>query len=229
VRTLAIVFAALLLAGLVPNAGAVGSSRTYAFTGTPNGGPLAGTFSLVAQGDGGGNAVTLAANQPVTWVSPTVQSTSALFHDGVFSFDFYLANPIGTIRVVWGDYETSCATCSDWHFRPLQASPAVNVNAVPRNVVPGVPVLSPVPSVNIGHATFSTPNVNGQITKGSFPAVRVISSNNNALYTHAAFLGASAESTATFPLPELPAIALISLGGIVVGGVAFARSRKGWN
>jgi hypothetical protein len=229
-RVLSITITFALLASLAPFANAAPAEKSFEFTSGLNQGlPFAGTFALVAPGGASGTPVSLPANVPQTWVYATPLGANASFQGGSFAFDLYLTNPVGSVRVAFGDYEQDAVT-HVWHFRPLKVSAPANVNAYQRSLVAGqgLPVLPGVPqSAYVGHATATITGVNGVLPKNSYPAIQVTSTNNNALYMQSGALGATSNSNVTIPMPELPALALLGVGALVVGSVVVLRTRKG--
>ncbi|GEM_PF-4868842 len=226
-RTLVLAITLALLAGFAPSAAAA-SQKSYAFTPTVNAAaPIGGTLALANAATAGSGAVNLPANGAVTWVYPTPLATGVAFTNGAFAFDLYFANHVGSVKVVFGDYEQDPVT-HVWHFRALKASQPTTVAAASRNLVGGQTLPRTGTSLDIGRATATISGVNGAFPRGSYPAIQVISSNSNGLFTSAGTLGATSASSATVPLPELPALALLGLGALVVGGVVVVRSKKGW-
>lgn len=220
------IFAVILALAMLAPVGAAASDRTFEFTATPNTGALAGTFSLVDADQGNGDPVTLPANVGVVWASPTKLAAPVHFVDGAFSVDLYLTNAKGTVRAIWGYMELEAD--NQYHFVPLKASDARNVNAMGRSVAAGLGIPVTSSSLDVGHASVPITGVEGVFPAGTYPAVTITSSNNNALYTHPTTLGASGSSTATVPLPELPAVILMALGVGAIGAVALVRRQKGW-
>ncbi|MEA3200769.1 MAG: hypothetical protein QOE90_2197 [Thermoplasmata archaeon] len=225
-----VVLAVAIASLLAPVVTAVPAEKLYGFTDAPNAGVLGSTLALAQAG--AGSPVALAPNVATTWAYPTALATAAAFHGGSFAFDLYLTSPSGSVKAIWG--YMALGLDHQEHFTPLKASNAVNVARVPRAVVANVghALGAPLPptgtSVDIGHATVTLSGIDGEIPRGAYPAIQIIASNSNGLYPTQTTLGATADSTATIPMPELPALVLLGLGATALGAVVLVRTRKGW-
>lgn len=214
VRTTMIILA---LAMLAPMASAANGDTAVAFSGTPNSLP-AGTFLF--NDNGGGSDVALPANVPVTWAIPTALSGPAHFTNHPFAANIYLhAFTTSTIKFELGYVDSAGA----WHTLASGTAPVVRSN---RTVLPPtvtLPVTKTPADIGAAHLSITA---DGAYPTGAYRAIRLTSSVDNVVYTGVSILNSPHLSTATIPLPELPAIALFGMGGLVVAGVVFARRSK---
>lgn len=222
---LVVTFALLVALGPAAGLGAA-SSRTFAFT--DNTVQIGGTTYYTLEDAPHGNPIVLPPNATVTWVSATPLAAAVGFGPSdAFSPSLSLALAHGLINVKWG-YVTADGT-----FHPLHVSPNVPVLPTSRSVagqnVPAPGLGTPKSTVvNAGIAQTRLTGFAGTIPQGAYPALQLESNAVNALLPGPSVLGSDQASTATVPLPELPAGALVALGAAVVGAVAVVRSRKGW-
>lgn len=216
--------AVVLSAGLAQAA----DQRNYEFSGTPNTvAHLEGTSMLVGVGEGNG-VIALPANQKVTWVAPVELAAAAPFADGDFGAQLFLSNPTGSVTVLWGYWVPNVGPTGG-HFEPLKSGSA-NVQRVPRAIIPGTLSLPTTGTqADIGRVIVTQSGVSSEIPAHTYPAIQLLSTAANSLYTQPSNFQASASSSATIPMPELPAIALLGLGVAVVAGTVIYRRRQGWN
>ena len=207
----------LALAMLVPMASAASGDTAVAFSGTPNTTP-AGTFLF--NDNGGGSDVALPNGTPVIWAIPTALAGPAQFTNHPFSANIYLhAFTTGTIKFDLGYVDAHGA----WHTLATGTAPVIRSN---RTVLPPtvtLPVTKTPADIGAAHLSITA---SGAYPAGVFRAIRLTSSADNVVYTGVSILNSPHLSTATIPLPELPAIALFGMGGLVVAGVVFARRTK---
>lgn len=207
---------ALLLAASSAHAA---TGRAWSFTSVANvESGVAGTFSL-AQDATGGDPVDLPAGAPVTWADPHALAAPAPFSSGDFTYDLRLARPAGSVTLEFGYLR-------DGVFSVLATSTAA-VQRDARTVVPDPVTGVPLP-LDVGRAQGVVEDVSASYPAGSYPAVRVVSDQGNALYTQGTLLGAEDGSAASVPLPELSSGVLFVLGAAAVLGVAGVRARKAW-
>jgi hypothetical protein len=203
------------VAMLVPLASAA-NEESVAFSGNPNSVP-SGTFLL--NGTGGGSDVALPANSPVTWAIPTELGAAAHFVNLPFTADVYLhAFTTSTIK-----FELGYIDGSGFHAIATGTAPVLRSN---RTVIPAsitLPVTKTPADIGVSHLTITTSGVYGS---HSYRAIRLTSSADNSVYTSASLLNSPHLSTATIPLPELPAALLFGMGGLLVAGVVFTRRTK---
>lgn len=206
---------AVILVGLsvVPVADA--SSRSFYFGPAPNAAPLDSTFQLVnVEPDAG--EVDLPANERVLWVEPGALGAPAAVQNGAMSFDLYFTEFGGELTIEYG-HATPAGV-----FTAI-GSGAFDVEPTPRNLVNGV--LPPGLPADIGHVEGQVTGITGSLPQGNHIAIRLTSDADNTLHTAVSSLGASSASTATVPLPELPALVLTAMGLALVAGVVMIRRR----
>lgn len=210
-RSVTLVLAALFL---IP----VASAATYPFALTDEVNPDApGAFLLGEDTNADSSGVVrLVAGQPVVWAAASPLSAPAVV-DSVFEYDFYFSKHGQMLVVEYGRLvgDQFEAFGSD----QVQTVP-VSRSAVPDELLPNLI------AIRIGQAAGSFP-VEGEFDDGDVPAIRLTSEDgDNSLFTEPSLLGASQQSSATVPLPELPAIVLTGLGLATVGAVALVRARR---
>ena len=213
----ALVLASVLVALLLAPGAHAETSRSWGLTSLSN--EATGTFVLSADTRGGDN-VDLPADAPVTWADPNALLAAAPFTDGDFAFDLHLSRAVGSLTVRFGFFK-------DGAFTELASSGPVAVQPATRTVLDPVGTTGTV--LDVGQAVGTIEGVDAVYPAGSHPAIQIESTDPNSLYTADTLLGAQSQSSASVPLPELPAAALFAVGAAAVVGLAAFRARKGWN
>lgn len=226
-RVLVLVALVSILALAAP-AQATATGKDYGFSNLPSA-IVPTAHQLVDPDTPGGDVapIAMSANTPLLFVQDTPLATGAHFTGGDFRFDGYFSSATGAISVAWGYLDPVTHA-----FRPLAAGSVANANcnvrSEGRSTLPGT-VTARIPStvdpVDVGHAVCVKTGLDGVIPKNAYPAIQITSTNDNGFFPTANVLGANTNAAASIPLPELPAIALLSLGALVVGGVFYVRRR----
>lgn len=213
-RAVALILALLVLAS-VPLAAA---DKSYSFTATRS---LAvpGTLVLVEGDAPSGLRVPLPGSVATTWATNAPLNVSAPIHDGTVSFEGYFENVTSKpVTVQWGSVDGTGA------FTQLASASCTMVSEGRTLVRTGVQIPTTGTALDVGHLLCVQRHVNGTLAAGH-PAVRVTVPEANTLFPVANGFTAASNSSATIPLPELPALVLLGLGVAVVGAVAY-RARR---
>lgn len=231
-RPFLLILVAALLAAATALPTSSAATRDWTFTDFPNEGPLAGTFAI-GETTGSNGQVSLPALERVVWADPTFVAAAADVSGGEVALDLAFAKALrntedaATILVEYGYVDaTGFHAIDSWDITLTQQTRNLAVGDVDPSMLADE---APGTLLEIGHyqGTLVIDAADAVIPKDSHPAIGLTSNEDNTLYTEPSFMGSSTQSTATVPLPELPAIALLAIGAALVGGVALVhRGRR---
>lgn len=160
--------------------------------------------------------VLLESGKNVTWAGNELFAPVSVT-GGTFTSDLYFTTYGGFVTVEYGHMWT------DKTFEKLGVA-RVPIASETRLVEP---LKTPV-DIGHAHAEFA---VHGTTPIGAYPAIRVTLDGvpQRTMYLDDSVAGAATQSSATVPLPELPALVLLGVGLLTVGGVAVLRTRSRWS